>query len=142
MLVVITSACVVHQQVGDDAVTPVSLRKLINQARRGVGGRKRQRRISLSYFTTLAISAFIDDDYRHSMKDYCFCNMKEKGDHSYRLWANNKQTWIDALRLEGKIFFFCMQFYFDTCMQYYNVLAPVCVEKLSFRFYIFFYLNS
>lgn len=42
MLVVVTSACVVHQLVGDDAVAPVSPRKLINQAKQRVGGREMQ----------------------------------------------------------------------------------------------------
>lgn len=61
---------------GQNGMAPARPNKLINQAGWGVGGRRTQQRISLSYFTALLISIFIDDDYSHSVRGYyCFHNM-------------------------------------------------------------------
>lgn len=68
------NACdfVIYQLVGRSGMTPAWPNKLINQAGQGVGGKRTQQRISLSYFTVLLISTFIDDDCSHSVSgDYC-----------------------------------------------------------------------
>lgn len=79
--------------------------------RQGVGGRRMQRWISLSYFTAMLISTFIDGDYHHSLKDCCFCNMREKRKSFMRFIFRytyctcgvcvSKPSWIDVFQLEG-----------------------------------------
>lgn len=69
--------CVIHQLLGRNGVASSRPNKLINQAGWGVGGRRTQQRISLSYFTALLISTFIDDVYSHSVRGYyCFLYMQ------------------------------------------------------------------
>lgn len=112
------NACVVHQLLGSDGVAPARPRKLINQAEQGVGGRRMQRWISLSYFTALLISTFIDGDYPHSLKDYSFCNMRGTKRHSLMqfIFRHTNCTFaicaselarIDAFQVEGESSYAC-----------------------------------
>ena len=93
--------CVIHQPLGRNGVATAQTNKLINQAGWGVGGRRTQQWISLSYFTALLISTCIDDDCSHSVRgDYCFHNMQERR-HCVVIYAQVCYVYTDAFWVEG-----------------------------------------